>query len=341
MCGRPTGRSVRARVGARAAAHRPRCLARTVERAFAQAHKPGQPPGGSLLQRLCDHRAGQCVGNVLLEATGGYERAVMMALAMAGIPVTRINPRRARAFATALGKTTKTDPPALLARMAQRVQAPAPVPDPLREQLRMPVQRREQLVQQPDDERRRLHQATLVLVRESLIEQIGSVRRQLQWMNQATKQLRPPLDDALEHPLSAVPGIGEVTTASLRPTCPSWGRWIVARSRPWRPGALQRGQRATPRQTPHRRWARPDPARAVHGLLERGAHPSPLQGPLGARQTSRGRGPDANIRASCSTLATPVALSSAPRPNASQCAEQMPSPAGAWPVPAWRPRARA
>ncbi|WP_237654510.1 IS110 family transposase [Xanthomonas graminis] len=75
-------------------------------------------------QRLCDHLAGQCVGNALLEATGGYERAVMTALATAGIPVTRINPRRARAFATALGTTAKTDPldAALLARMAQLVQ---------------------------------------------------------------------------------------------------------------------------------------------------------------------------------------------------------------------------
>ncbi|WP_369934169.1 IS110 family transposase [Xanthomonas tesorieronis] len=83
-------------------------------------------------QRLCDQLAGQCVGNVLLEATGGYERAVMNALATAGLPVTRINPRRARAFATALGTIAKTDPldAALLARMAQLVQAPAPPSDP-------------------------------------------------------------------------------------------------------------------------------------------------------------------------------------------------------------------
>ncbi|WP_241752364.1 hypothetical protein [Xanthomonas translucens] len=37
-------------------------------------------------QRLCDHLAGQSVGNALLEATGGYERAVMTALATAGDP---------------------------------------------------------------------------------------------------------------------------------------------------------------------------------------------------------------------------------------------------------------
>lgn len=82
---------------------------------------------------------GQPVGNVLLEATGGYERLLMQALAAAGLPVTRINPRRARAFAQAMGKTAKTDPidAALLARMAELVCAPSPAPEPEREALYM------------------------------------------------------------------------------------------------------------------------------------------------------------------------------------------------------------
>ena len=72
--------------------------------------------------QLLGHLQGLDIGNVLLEATGGYERLVMGALAGAGLMVTRINPRRARAFATALGKTAKTDPidAALLARMKYR-----------------------------------------------------------------------------------------------------------------------------------------------------------------------------------------------------------------------------
>ena len=84
---------------------------------------------------LCATLKEQAVGNVLLEATGGYERAVMRALAAAEVPVTRINPRRARAFATALGKTAKTDPidAALLARMAELVCAPGAAPEPERE----------------------------------------------------------------------------------------------------------------------------------------------------------------------------------------------------------------
>ncbi|TWC60560.1 transposase, partial [Pseudomonas sp. SJZ080] len=58
-----------------------------------------------LLQRLSQYE----VGRVLLEATGGYERKVMAALLGASFNVLRINPRRARAFAVAMGKSAKTD----------------------------------------------------------------------------------------------------------------------------------------------------------------------------------------------------------------------------------------
>ena len=49
------------------------------------------------------------VEQVLLEATGGYERAVMAAL-QPHWPVVRVPPHRARAFATARGRRAKTDP---------------------------------------------------------------------------------------------------------------------------------------------------------------------------------------------------------------------------------------
>ncbi|AER55841.1 transposase [Pseudoxanthomonas spadix BD-a59] len=39
---------------------------------------------------------GHSVDNLLLEATGGYERALMRVLSKAGLPVTRINPRQVR-----------------------------------------------------------------------------------------------------------------------------------------------------------------------------------------------------------------------------------------------------
>ena len=49
------------------------------------------------------------VERVLLEATGGYERAVMAAL-QPEWPVVRVPPHRARSFAMAMGRIAKTDP---------------------------------------------------------------------------------------------------------------------------------------------------------------------------------------------------------------------------------------
>ncbi len=184
---------------------------------------PNTPEGH---QALLAHVLDQAVGNVLLEASGGYERALMRALACARVPVTRINPRRARAFAVALGKTAKTDPidAALLARMAELVCAPSPVMEPEREALRALVQRREQLIGQRDDERRRLHQATLAIVREDLIENIARLRAHIRKIGTAIVQARQRLDDDISRRLLAVEGIGEVTAASLMAYLPELGQ---------------------------------------------------------------------------------------------------------------------
>lgn len=169
---------------------------------------------------------GQDVGNVLLEATGGYERALLRALQAAGHPATRINPRRARAFAEAMGKTAKTDAidAALLAHMASQVQAPSRVLEPEREMLRDLVQRRGQLVQQRDDERRRLHQARQPCVREDLIDHIGHLRQRIRHLDQAIAQAQRQLDDDLSRRLLAIDGIGEVTTASVLAYLPELGQ---------------------------------------------------------------------------------------------------------------------
>lgn len=48
-------------------------------------------------------------GQVVLEATGGFEQAALDALFAAGFKVVRINPRQARDFAKATGQLAKTD----------------------------------------------------------------------------------------------------------------------------------------------------------------------------------------------------------------------------------------
>src|SRR5262245_31780738 len=46
---------------------------------------------------------------VVLEATGGYEIALVVALGLAKIPTAVVNPRQVRDFAKAIGRLAKTD----------------------------------------------------------------------------------------------------------------------------------------------------------------------------------------------------------------------------------------
>src|SRR5687768_12252909 len=46
---------------------------------------------------------------VVIEATGGYERPIIAALSLKGLPASLVNPKRARDFAGALGRRAKTD----------------------------------------------------------------------------------------------------------------------------------------------------------------------------------------------------------------------------------------
>jgi transposase len=45
----------------------------------------------------------------VLEATGGYELALVGALTTAGLPLVVVNPRQVRDFAKATGQLAKTD----------------------------------------------------------------------------------------------------------------------------------------------------------------------------------------------------------------------------------------
>jgi transposase len=66
---------------------------------------------------------------MVLEATGGYQRAVVAALAATGLPVVVVNPRQARDFANATGPWAQTD--ALEARaLAHVAEAVRPTPRP-------------------------------------------------------------------------------------------------------------------------------------------------------------------------------------------------------------------
>jgi transposase len=61
---------------------------------------------GALVERLADLGP---VAGVVVEATGGYEGALIAALQEAEVLVARVNPRQVRDFARSLGRLAKTD----------------------------------------------------------------------------------------------------------------------------------------------------------------------------------------------------------------------------------------
>jgi transposase len=91
----------------------------------ARAGEPGQPQRfdnrnediARFVESLAERRG---TSFVVLEATGGYERALVVALVTAGVAIHRAAPWQARSFARSLGKKAKTDglDAKALARMA-------------------------------------------------------------------------------------------------------------------------------------------------------------------------------------------------------------------------------
>lgn len=177
------------------------------------------PAGHRQLAALLLERGPQ---KILLEATGGYERAVYRALHQAGLPVVRVHPRRTKALARALGLLAKTDPldAALLARAARLLETPIrPLPTPHNEALRALVDLRAQLVGQRDDNRRRRQQAptaTVSAVLERLIQTLDAEIKALD------RQLHKALE-ALPAALQPAPGLGPVLRATLAAHLPELG----------------------------------------------------------------------------------------------------------------------
>ena len=88
----------------------------------------------ALIARLRPLRAKR----VVLEATGGYERALWLALTEAGLVAVVVNPRQVREFARASGRLAKTDrlDAAVIAHFAETF-SPAGIrnPDPVADRL--------------------------------------------------------------------------------------------------------------------------------------------------------------------------------------------------------------
>jgi transposase len=165
---------------------------------------------------------------IVVEASGGYESALVSACGVAGLPIVVVNPRQVRDFAKALGRLAKTDAidAAVLARFAERVRpAVRPLPDEATQALAALLQRRRQLVEMLTAERQRRARATAPRV-------VRSLDAHIRWLEARVHDVEAdlhaavkasPLWRAQEPLLRSVPGIGPTTALTLLTDLPELG----------------------------------------------------------------------------------------------------------------------
>jgi len=181
-----------------------------------------------LLSRLKDFE----VSLIVMEATGGYERALVCAVQAAGYEVAVVNPRQARDFAKAMGYLEKTDriDAGMLTQFAQtldchpkRATFVTALLDAERTALAALVGRRRQLVDMLTAERDRLamsHQAA----RRSITAIIKALQRQLDDIEAKMAAHVTKHHADLAELLSSAKGIGPNTVAALIAELPELGR---------------------------------------------------------------------------------------------------------------------
>jgi transposase len=164
---------------------------------------------------------------IVLEATGGLERAATAALATAGLPVVVVNPRQARDCARATGQLAKTDAldARTLAHFADVIRpTPRPLPDAQRQELRALLGRRQQLVVMRTAEQNRLTGTSGRLQTD--------IEAHITWLNERLATLDDDLETLLrasplwrenDDLLQSAPGIGPVCARTLLLELPELG----------------------------------------------------------------------------------------------------------------------
>jgi transposase len=165
---------------------------------------------------------------IVVEATGGYQRAVGEALFRAGLSVAVVNPARVRQFARACGLLAKTDKldAFVLAEFGQRVQPKRyEGKSEAEKQLSALLVRRKQVEEMLKAEQNRLRTISPALR--------GSVERMIAILKEEKKRLDEQIRELMnEHKawqeqreiLGSAPGVGVVTTATLLADLPELGK---------------------------------------------------------------------------------------------------------------------
>ena len=172
---------------------------------------------------------------VVLESTGGLQRAVVAGLAAAQIPTAVVNPRQVRDFAKASGRLAKTDrlDAEVIARFGMAIRPrPTRLPDAEAQALEAHVERRRQVVTMITAEKNRLS-STVGPVRKD-------IQRHIAWLGKELRKLDEELSKRIHGTryggsertcFGASPGWGRCSGPRSWRRSPSWGSWAASRSR--------------------------------------------------------------------------------------------------------------
>jgi transposase len=167
--------------------------------------------------------------HLVVEATGGYEQALVRAAHAAGVAISVVMPRRVRAHATSLGQEAKTDriDAGMLSSFGRSTQPPStPPPTPTEARARALSRRRTQLVQLRAKERTRRQLEHDALITKSLDRVLRDLSSEIARIEAALKALRQsdPLFAAKVAALEKIDGVATITALNALATVPELGQ---------------------------------------------------------------------------------------------------------------------
>ena len=205
---------------------------------------------------LWDWVASQGVSEAVCEPTGGYEREVVRRLGESGLSVHVAHPNKVRNFARAAGHEAKTDvlDARVLSHYGEVFKLARELPiDGDSQELKDLLKRRKDLVDQRVQERNRLEKGLSGGAR-------SSTERHVEWLDEEIARMDEEYRKALNRNArlsetaalyQSVPGVGELTAASLVAYLPELGKCegkaltALVGLAPWsRDSGTQRGYRS-------------------------------------------------------------------------------------------------
>ena len=186
---------------------------------------PNSPDGHQKLLKLITNFPGI---KIIFEATGGYEKPLLLALQKSGMHATRINPAQVRSFAKAKGLLAKTDKidAELLAHYGEIFNPQATLPiDPELDELQDLIKYRRHLRDQLHREKMQLEHEHSKPVTAMIRRRIIGLQKQLETLTKTiTDQAKKSetLRSAVEL-LTTVKGVAELTATALLAAMPELG----------------------------------------------------------------------------------------------------------------------